>query len=156
MSDRGDRQKLLDFGRVFDHLPVGFCVFDADLRYVYANEALAALDGVSSQNHLGRTILEILPHVAPLVMPALHQVMETGEPVVGGVVEAKTQAAPGEMRAFQYTYTVIKGADHAAIGVSCLVQDVTDQRQVQVALEKATNGWNSPSMRPRSVPGRGI
>ena len=41
------------------------------------------------------------------------------------------------MRAFQYTYTVIKGADHAAIGVSCLVQDVTDQRQVQVALEKS-------------------
>ena len=40
MERDADRRRLLDLARVFDHLPAGFCVFDAELRYVYVNGAL--------------------------------------------------------------------------------------------------------------------
>ncbi|MBT5195604.1 MAG: PAS domain-containing protein, partial [Rhodospirillaceae bacterium] len=96
-------RQLLDFARVFDHAPVGFCVVDLDLRFVYVNKALAALNGISVEGHIGRTIHDALPQLAPLIERQLRQVAATGEPVIGEVIEGGTDAEPGLMRAFQHT-----------------------------------------------------
>ncbi|MBT3330842.1 MAG: PAS domain-containing protein, partial [Rhodospirillaceae bacterium] len=43
------RRRLLDVARVFDQVPVGFCIVDADLRYVYVNDAIVAFNGASRE-----------------------------------------------------------------------------------------------------------
>ncbi|MBT7667354.1 MAG: PAS domain S-box protein, partial [Rhodospirillaceae bacterium] len=129
-------RQLLDFARVFDHAPVGFCVVDLDLRFVYVNKALAALNGISVEGHIGRTIHDALPQLAPLIERQLRQVAATGEPVIGEVIEGGTDAEPGLMRAFQHTYSAIFGDNKNVIGLSCLVQDVTEQQRAHEALER--------------------
>lgn len=79
VEGEADRRRLLDLARVFDHLPTGFCVFDAELRYVYVNGALAALSGLPPEDHIGRTFHEMLPRVAQSVETELRQVLTTGK-----------------------------------------------------------------------------
>ncbi len=57
---------------------IGLCYFDTDLRYAEINDWLAALNGLSAAEHLGRTIGEILPGVAESVTSQRRQVLETG------------------------------------------------------------------------------
>ena len=81
--------------RIYRAAPIGLCHLDMKLRYVFVNEWLAEINGLPVEQHLGRSIGEVLPDVAAEVEAQLRGVIETGEPVVGGMVEAETAAQPG-------------------------------------------------------------
>ncbi len=82
--------------RLYAIAPVGLCYFDTDLRYVYINEWLARINGFPVEAHLGKTIVELLKDVAAGIVPQLCHVIQTGEPIIEGRVEAETPAHPGD------------------------------------------------------------
>ncbi len=132
------RKKIADSGRllndslvIYKHAPIGLCVFDLDLRFLHINKWLAAMNGVPIEKHLGRTILEVLPDVAAVIEPQLRQVIDTGKPILGGTVRGETRAWPGIKRMFQHNYYPLKSDDSAVVGVSCVVEDVTERRQAE-------------------------
>ena len=49
---------------MFTQAPIGLCCFDMTLRFVFINGYLAAINGKSVEEHLGRSIHEVIPHVA--------------------------------------------------------------------------------------------
>ncbi len=117
----------------YDKAPMGFCYFDTDLRYVEINDWLAAINGLSPAEHVGRTVGEILPSVAEGVERQLRQVIETGEPILKGLAYAETAAHPGVKRLYQHDYYADKSADGTVLGVKCIVENITHQRLVEVA-----------------------
>ncbi len=144
------RQKVADSDRLLDDFinmykmaPIGLCVIDLDLRYLHINEWLAAINGVPIEEHLGRTIREVLPDVAESVEPQFRHVIETGEPILGGTVEAETPARPGSSRTFQHNYYPLMSGDATVVGVSCVVEDVTERKQAEKALQKARDELES-------------
>src|SRR4030081_3199528 len=58
---------------------IGFGIWDNQLRYQSINSALAASNGISVEDHVGRTIPDIMGEVAESVEPALRHVLVTGE-----------------------------------------------------------------------------
>ncbi len=50
--------------RLYAIAPVGLCYFDTDLRYLFINEWLARINGLTVEAHLGKTIDEVLQDVA--------------------------------------------------------------------------------------------
>mgnify|MGYP002150176401 CR=1 FL=1 len=54
---------------VFDASPFGLAVHDASLRFVRINAVLASINGLSVADHLGRTLRDVLPTMAPHVEP---------------------------------------------------------------------------------------
>ena len=56
----------------------GLALLDKDLRYVQINDTLAEMNGLSVEDHLGRTLREVVPWLAPMAEPILHQVMASG------------------------------------------------------------------------------
>ena len=137
---RGEGSKpttVKDVERLYREAPIGLCHLDVDLRYAYVNEQLAALNGLPMDQHVGRTIGEVLPDVAAGVESQLRQVMETGEPILEGIVVAETAAHPGEKRHYQHNYYPIRSDDGTIVGVSCAVQDVTRRRVAEQALQEA-------------------
>jgi hypothetical protein len=54
-------------------------------------------------------------------------VLQTGEPVIEGEVEAETPAHPGESRHYMHNFYPDKSKDGTVVGVSCVVQDITDR-----------------------------
>ncbi len=113
--------------RLYAIAPVGLCYFDTDLRYRYINEWLARINGLEVEAHLGKTIDEVLQDVAVGVVQQLRQVIETGEPIIDGEVEAETPAHPGESRHYMHSYYPDKSEDGTVVGVSCVVQDITER-----------------------------
>ena len=47
--------------------PVGMVVFDDQLRYLKINKSLAKINGLSVDDHLGKTMQEVVPPIAPRI-----------------------------------------------------------------------------------------
>ncbi|MEE9130385.1 MAG: PAS domain-containing protein [Phycisphaerales bacterium] len=108
-----------------ENVGVGMCLFDTELRYLQINPYLAAINGLSVEAHLGRTISEVIPDVAARVEPLLRGVMKTGKPVIDGFVFAETAASPQKKRVFQHSYHVVRSGEGVVVGVRCIVQEIT-------------------------------
>ena len=117
-------------GRTFKDAPVGLCYFDCEFRFVRINDYLAAINGLSVERHLGKTVTEVLPEIAAAgVMKELRQVRESGNPVIQGIVTAETPAHPGEKRTYMHDYYALHSDDGEITGVGCCVMDITDLRR---------------------------
>ncbi len=125
--------------RIYKDMPVGLCYLDTDLRFIHINDWLAEINGIPAEEHLGRTLGELIPDVAAGVEAQYRQVIDTGEPIIGGTVEAETPAQPGIRRHFQHSYFPIRSDDGAVIGISCIVEDVTVRNEAVAALRQAND-----------------
>ncbi len=126
-----------DVERLYAIAPVGLCYFDTDLRFLYINEWLARINGLPVEAHLGKTIDEVIPDITVGVKQQLRHVLQTGEPIIEGKVEAETPAHPGETRHYMHNYYPDKNEDGTVVGVSCVVRDITALRQAEVELRAA-------------------
>jgi len=122
---------------MFTHAPIGLCCFDRNLRFMFINGYLAALNGISVEEHHGRSIREVIPDVASGVEEQLRQVFETGESIIGGTVDAETPAHPGRIRSFQHHYYAIKSEAGTVLRVACVVQEVTERKRAEAALRES-------------------
>jgi PAS domain S-box-containing protein len=122
---------------LYQAAPVGLCFFDTQFRFRQINDWLAELNGLSVEAHLVRTVGEVLPDVAEGIESQLRQVIETGQPIVDGTVEAETPAFPGTTRIFQHSYRAIKSENGSIVGVNCTVQDITPRRRIEEAMRLA-------------------
>jgi len=124
-------ERAREVERLYAIAPVGLCYFDTDLRFLYINEWLADINGLSVKAHLGKTIDEVLQDVAAGVVPQLRHVLESGEPIIAGEVEAETPAHPGDSRHYLHNYYPDKNQDGTVVGVSCVVQDISERIELE-------------------------
>jgi PAS domain S-box-containing protein len=122
---------------IYKELPVGLCYVDTELRFVAVNDWLADINGKSAEEHLGRTLHELIPDVAKGVEPLFRQVIETGEPIIGGLVVAETPAEPGIKRTFQHSFYPVRSGDEEIVGISCIVQDFTQRERAEAEMRRS-------------------
>lgn len=122
--------------RIYREAPIGLCCFDTQLRYLDINHWLADLNGLSVEEHLGRSVSELFPKLAEGIELQLRHVIETGEPILAGSVLAETPARPNEIRYFQHNYVAVRSDDGTIVGVSCAVEDITARRRAEQELRQ--------------------
>jgi PAS domain S-box-containing protein len=130
-----DAKALLD--TLFESAPVGLAYFDRDLRYVRVNDALAEIDGIPADDHLGRTMTEVLPDLDPGILEQLQRVIDTGEPVTGYEVRGKTPAQPGVVRTWLTGFYPVRGGDREVLGFGAIVLDITERKAAEAERERA-------------------
>lgn len=104
---------------------IGFAVFDRDLCFVEINQALADINGLSIEEHLGKRVNEIVERPSEIGLRALRAVLRTGEPVAS--VPISIERTAGQRKHFVCTYVPIKN-DGDVTGVAVLVFDTTEER----------------------------
>lgn len=114
--------------------PVGIAFVDRDLRYLRINEALAVLNGRPVEDHVGRTVREVLPAMADTFEPLLRNVIETGVPALNLELEAAGET-PESTRWLLGNYFPVRGPSNAILGVGAIAIDVTDTKRAEQALE---------------------
>ena len=63
--------------RMIAQSPIGLAVLDTDLRYVSVNPALERINGLSAEDHVGRSLREVLPQ---LDVDAIEAAAQAGAP----------------------------------------------------------------------------
>ncbi|HEU4572122.1 MAG TPA: PAS domain-containing protein [Candidatus Limnocylindrales bacterium] len=117
----------------FDAAPIGLAIIDPDLRFVLVNEQLARMNGMSAEEHRGRSLPDLLPDVSPDVFAAMRRVIETGEAVADIEVSGETAAQRGTRRSWLESYRPIVAPSGTIVGLVATVVDVTEQRQAEAA-----------------------
>ncbi|MEH2064356.1 MAG: PAS domain S-box protein [Nostoc sp.] len=117
----------------FSSAPVGMTIIDTQLRYVQINQLLAEINGLPQQDHIGKTIHEILPHIVPLVEPIYQQVLLTGQPILNQELSAPSIQEPDIIRHFLVSYFPIPGEDHHPSGVGTVLVEISE---LQTALRE--------------------
>jgi phosphoserine phosphatase RsbU/P len=125
---------LLD--SIMRRAPIGIGFFDRDLRYVMLNDQLAEINGAPIEDHLGKTVAEVIPEVADKHEPLFRAVLETGQPVLDIEIETDTPAQPGVARSWLVNYYPVH-ADDGVIGVGATVAEITDRKRLDAALREA-------------------
>jgi PAS domain S-box-containing protein len=128
------RRSVHDLESLFEQAPLGMAVYDADLRIVRINRLLADIDGMSIEDHIGKTVREIVPDLADDIEPALARVLHTRQPIVGLVFDGPTGAHPDTKRTWRQSIYPMSGPAGELLGVSTTVEDITEQQRLALAL----------------------
>jgi PAS domain S-box-containing protein len=114
--------------------PVAIGFWDRELRFVRLNEALAQLNRLPAEEHLGRTLAEVIPNLAPTLEPLYRRVLETGEPVVHEESTDGEARGPGEERHWLSSYYPVLDEAGETAGVGGMILETTGQRRADARL----------------------
>ena len=125
--------------RTIAQAPVGLAVLDTELRYVSVNPALAELNGLPAEAHLGHMPHELMQdtEAARTVEAALRAVLRTGEPIVNRRIVGRTRAHPDMDRFWSVSLYRLEDTAGTVLGVAGMAVDITEQHQAAVAAETA-------------------
>ena len=116
--------------------PFGLVMIDEDLRYVLVNDALAAINGIPAQAHIGRRVQDIIASEDDAAYEkSMRDTLRTGEPMLGLLVSGRTEGYPDTDRAWSVSLFRLTGRGNQVLGLGGVVVDVTER---QTALLEAS------------------
>src|SRR5688572_17930668 len=99
--------------------PIGIAVFDTELRFVFVNEYLAEINGMSAADHVGKRVADLSERLGRAVEAILARVRDTANPVVD--VELIDDAPGGSGRGWRASHFPIRiGGEVVAIGATVI------------------------------------
>ncbi|MEG4233182.1 PAS domain S-box protein [Microcoleus sp. Pol11C3] len=119
------------FDAFFAGANAGLLIFDRQLRYVQINEVLAQMNGVCVADHIGRSVREVLPELAPTVEPMLQGILDTGKPILDFELVGETPKEPGIVRYWQGSYYPLLDENGLVFGVGGIVIEVSDRKRAE-------------------------
>ncbi|MCR9110256.1 MAG: PAS domain-containing protein [Rhodobacteraceae bacterium] len=129
-------EQLSELETLYNTVPVGLNLLDHDLRFLRINKALADINGLPVDDHIGKLERDIVPEIFDQCEPSQRKVLETGEPVFGDTVRGVTSADPSREREWVVDYFPVK-ADGKTIAVGSSVREVTQERELERALAES-------------------
>ncbi|MEG4458109.1 PAS domain S-box protein [Microcoleus sp. N9_A1] len=134
-QELAQRQALFD--AFFKEAPAGLCILDSQLRYVQINQFLAEINCLSPTEHIGKTVREILPNIAPMIEPLYEQILRTKQPLINIEMSGDNPRQPGLIRHRTGSYFPLLDNDGEAIGIGAVVIDISDRKLAEGALQKS-------------------
>ncbi|MFD9499910.1 SpoIIE family protein phosphatase [Streptomyces sp. NPDC060035] len=138
LASRGDeldrvKTNLAFLDALFETCPIGLVMLDEDLRYVHLNQALADMDGVPIQDHIGRPMTDIMiTSDGGEYRRLLRAVADEGRPVVSALVGLRTPGHPDRDQVRSVSFFPLSQAGDTRPGLGGLLVDVTDREQAIV------------------------
>jgi PAS domain S-box-containing protein len=128
-SDRQARESAALVEGVFRNAPVGLAFWDTDLRYQRVNDELVEINGLTSEQMIGRTVVEIFPAFAAQLSDTLRRVLETGEATLDQEIVGETPAQPGVERVWRTSWFPVRDAEGFILGVGGVIAEITEERR---------------------------
>jgi PAS domain S-box-containing protein len=119
---------------VYANAPLGLATLDNTLRYVRINKLLAQINGVAVEDHIGKTIREIVPDLAEQAEKPFVQVLRSGRPISGIIFEGTTSSKPQVSRVWRENVHPIFSKTKKVVGVNVSVEEITEEKKLNDAL----------------------
>lgn len=116
---------------------VGLFILDTNLRFLQINQALANINGYSIEAHKGQLVSDLLPDLAPLLIPPLQSLIETGQPISNFEVSGFVASQPDMLRHWLTSYFPLIDQSGGIIAVGGIVFEITQSKQTLEALRQS-------------------
>ncbi len=133
-SQQRAQRQLLELENLYNTTPVGLCIVDTNLRFLRINQQLADMHGLAPEAHLGLTLREVAPSLAPVIEPLYERVLASGEPLRQVEVEAVLPDPHGKRIWLVSIVPLVVDGD--LVGINKVVQDITSRKQFEEQLRQ--------------------
>jgi formate hydrogenlyase transcriptional activator len=125
---------------------VGLCIVDGNFRYVALNPTLAEMNGIALDEHLGKSVREVLGNFADVLEPQFKRVLAEREPVLNLEIDytLPTRAGPGK---WVEHYVPIPDSDGEVRQIGVIVVEVTEQRRLEESLRSVSRNLRDKKKR---------
>ena len=130
------KRQLDEIKFYYDVAPVGLAVFDTNLHFVKVNKRLAEINGIPPEDHVGKSIAEIVPSVAEPLEKLLKQIISSGNSLQNLEITGETTNMPGVKRTLLESFMPMKDSKGLVIGVNVVAQEITEQKNMQAKLQE--------------------
>jgi len=138
---RSLHQRLNEIHNVYREVEIGLCYLDRDLRYIQINNWLAAFNGQSVEEHIGRKVREVLPK-ATHIESQLLGVLKSGKPVINETIFFETPLNPGNKMLYQHSFFPNRSEDGTILGISCIVENITELKRNEKKILETEERYN--------------
>jgi PAS domain S-box-containing protein len=128
-SQEESYHRLLELEVLYRTAPVGLCFLDYELRYVRLNEALAEINDLSVEAHIGRYASEINPALAKVIVPIMARVLASRQPLLNIEITTTTPADAKRERTWMVNFHPVTNAE--TFGVSVVFHDITVLKETE-------------------------
>ena len=119
---------------IYDTAPIGLAFLSPDCRYLQINQRLTDICGISVEDHLGRTVREMVPNLADAGRSNWSsRIVANGEPVTGIEVNGQRADGVGADRCWLTNWYPLKGPDGRVLGVNVAAEEITERKRAQAA-----------------------
>ena len=126
---------------VLDSSPVAFALYDRNLRFIRINRAFSELTGQAPHDHIGETLADVAPALAPTLSPALERVVEYDLPLRD--VELSLDAPLTDnwvrpaKRHWLASFYPVRTSSGGVLGVGALMLEITERKNLEEQFRQA-------------------
>jgi len=113
-----------------NHLTSGIAVLDCDFRYLFINPILADFNGHSVEQHIGRSVREVLPELADCILPLLTQVRDSAIPLLDFNL-SPVSAGKTAIGHWTGSYIPVLSDDQQVVAIAVVATNQTREKQLQ-------------------------
>jgi PAS domain S-box-containing protein len=128
---RETEYRLAEIEAIYDSALIGLCVLDRELRYVRINRRMAEINGLPVEEHVGKTVRQVLPGLADTAEVLAEKIFESGEPLTDIEIRGTTPAQPGVQRIWVEQWFPLRNRSGEVIGINVVAQEVTERRRIE-------------------------
>jgi len=136
-SEQEARARLAEIEQIYKHAPVGLCLMDREFHYVRINDRLAAINGLTPEQHLGKTLAEVVPELGERLTASFRRIFETGEPLLNFEIHGRTPADPSGERHWLCSFIPVKSETGEVVNLVNSVLEITEMKRIQEELALA-------------------
>ena len=122
-----------------NNAPIGVGFLDPDFRYLAVNRHLADMNGLTPEEHIGRTVDEVVPFVAAQARKAFQKVVETRRPLFDQEFPGESAKQPGRSGYWSLTWFPIFDSSDRLQAVGVVVTDITERKRIE---QTAMRQWS--------------
>jgi diguanylate cyclase (GGDEF)-like protein/PAS domain S-box-containing protein len=137
MTERKTAEALRLLERLQSDAPVGFAFVDTDFRLRHLNATMAALNGGTVADYLGKKVAELVPRSWVQLEAVYRHVLETGEPVLDVGIDGPATIDPADrIHLLASHYPIFSGDE--TIGIGLVVVDNTARKRTEESMRFQT------------------
>ncbi|MGF1515004.1 MAG: ATP-binding protein [Elainellaceae cyanobacterium] len=129
------QQLLKSFFEAISSAKIGTAILDRDYQYLQINHALAAVNGLPPEEHLGKRVIDVVPHIAQQTLPLYKQVFQQ-KTTVQTELSFCVPWDPSAVHHWLDFYFPIFNAAGEPEQLGMLAIDITQQKQSEQQLEQ--------------------
>jgi PAS domain S-box-containing protein len=115
---------------IFEHSPIGFALWDRELKYVRINHALAKMNDFPEESYTSKLAREDINLISEESLSLMQKVIASGEALIGREITRSLPNNPSDLRTWLVSYHPFF-EDKKIEGVLASCEDITERKKVE-------------------------